>query len=164
MVRGLVKWFNQEKGFGFIEVTSGPSAGTDVFVHATDIEGRPLREEDQVELDVIEDDRKGKKRAGRVTGGTGREGDKGDKGGRDRDGGGKGYGKDRDGGKGKGGKPGDWDCADCSAMNFASRDRCFKCAANKPSGGGGKGRGRADSRGPPPARDSRSRSRGRGGR
>ena len=49
MVRGVVKWFNFEKGFGFIEITSGKEAGSDIFVHASDIEGNPLRDDDQVE-------------------------------------------------------------------------------------------------------------------
>ena len=49
MVRGVVKWFNFEKGFGFIEITSGKEAGSDIFCHASDIEGNPLRDDDQVE-------------------------------------------------------------------------------------------------------------------
>jgi len=160
MVRGNVKWFNQTKGFGFIEITSGDFTGKDVFVHAADVEGNPLRDDDEVEFDIDEDDRTaGKKRASRVTGGTGSHED------RDR---GKGRSDDRYGGKGDGkgkgsqmSKPGDWDCNRCGIMNFASRDRCFKCGADKPYGG----RGRGDSRGrgrAPPRRDSRRRSRSRG--
>ena len=79
MVRGVVKWFNPEKGFGFIEITSGNQSGSDIFVHANDIEGRPLRDEDAVEFDIDEDDRARKPRAARVTGGTGSD-DKGGKG------------------------------------------------------------------------------------
>ena len=30
---GRVKWFNNKAGYGFITVTDGPKAGTDVFVH-----------------------------------------------------------------------------------------------------------------------------------
>lgn len=30
-------------------------------------------------------------------------------------------------------RPGDWDCSDCGAMNFASRTQCFKCNAPKPN-------------------------------
>jgi CspA family cold shock protein len=48
---GTVKWFNNEKGFGFI---SQP-AGEDVFVHHTAIQGQgyhSLEEGQQVEFDV----------------------------------------------------------------------------------------------------------------
>ena len=37
---GVVKWFNLDKGFGFIECNSGLDAGLDVFVHASDVLGR----------------------------------------------------------------------------------------------------------------------------
>jgi CspA family cold shock protein len=48
---GTVKWFNPEKGFGFITQESGP----DVFVHFSAIEGsgyRNLDENDRVEFEV----------------------------------------------------------------------------------------------------------------
>ena len=54
MSTGTVKWFNGDKGFGFIE-TEGSD---DVFVHFSAILGdgyRNLNEGDQVEFDVAQD-------------------------------------------------------------------------------------------------------------
>lgn len=53
MATGKVKWFNEAKGFGFIE----QEGGTDVFVHYTAIDGsgfRTLSEGQSVEFDVIQ--------------------------------------------------------------------------------------------------------------
>lgn len=53
MQKGRVKWFNAEKGYGFIE----SEEGTDVFVHfsAIAMEGyKALNEGEEVEFDVIE--------------------------------------------------------------------------------------------------------------
>jgi cold shock protein len=52
MATGKVKWFNGEKGFGFIQQDDG---GDDVFVHFSAIQGsgyRNLNEGDEVEYDV----------------------------------------------------------------------------------------------------------------
>jgi len=51
MSNGIVKWFNEKKGFGFIEQDEGP----DVFVHHTGINAtgfKTLKEGDQVTFDV----------------------------------------------------------------------------------------------------------------
>jgi CspA family cold shock protein len=52
-LKGKVKWFNESKGFGFIEQDNGK----DVFVHYSAIEGagfRTLAEGDEVEFEVVE--------------------------------------------------------------------------------------------------------------
>ena len=54
MARGKVKWFNEKKGFGFIEQEGGP----DVFVHFSAIQGdgfKTLNEGQLVEFEVIQD-------------------------------------------------------------------------------------------------------------
>jgi len=53
-MRGKVKWFNESKGFGFIEVEGG---GKDVFVHHSAITGegfKSLREGEEVEFEVTQ--------------------------------------------------------------------------------------------------------------
>jgi CspA family cold shock protein len=54
MAQGTVKWFNAEKGFGFIEQDGG---GADVFVHYSAIESggyRSLDEAQRVEFDITQ--------------------------------------------------------------------------------------------------------------
>ncbi len=51
MANGTVKWFNEQKGFGFI----AQEGGSDVFVHHSAINGsgfKTLREGDRVTFDV----------------------------------------------------------------------------------------------------------------
>lgn len=52
MITGKVKWFSDEKGYGFIEQADG---SPDVFVHFSAIQGqgfRSLNEGDEVEFEV----------------------------------------------------------------------------------------------------------------
>ena len=54
MAQGTVKWFNGDKGFGFIEQADG---GADVFVHFSEIEGdgfKNLVENQKVEFEVTQ--------------------------------------------------------------------------------------------------------------
>lgn len=56
MHKGVVKWFNSEKGYGFIECENG----NDVFVHFTAIQAdgfRNLDEGEHVQFDIIEGNR-----------------------------------------------------------------------------------------------------------
>ncbi len=53
MNNGTVKWFNNEKGFGFISV----EGGDDVFAHFTAIQGdgfKSLEEGQKVSFDIVE--------------------------------------------------------------------------------------------------------------
>jgi CspA family cold shock protein len=57
MATGTVKWFNGDKGFGFIAPDDG---GSDLFAHFSAIQGRGFRsleENQRVEFDVAQGDR-----------------------------------------------------------------------------------------------------------
>jgi CspA family cold shock protein len=63
MATGTVKWYNDQKGYGFIQPDNG---GKDVFVHATALERAGLRglaEGQKVSYDVEADRRSGKESA-----------------------------------------------------------------------------------------------------
>jgi CspA family cold shock protein len=52
-IKGKVKWFSDQKGFGFIEQPNGE----DLFVHHTAIQGdgfKTLSEDQEVEFDIVE--------------------------------------------------------------------------------------------------------------
>lgn len=57
---GTVKWFNDQKGYGFIQPDAG---GNDVFVHISAVEAsgmRSLTENQKVTYDLKHDEKKGK--------------------------------------------------------------------------------------------------------
>jgi CspA family cold shock protein len=63
VARGRVKWFSEEKGYGFIE-----GEEEDFLVHYTEIVGegfRTLEEDSEVEFEVVED-RRGRRQAAEV--------------------------------------------------------------------------------------------------
>lgn len=63
MQTGTVKWFNGQKGFGFIQPENG---GDDIFVHISSVEKsgmHTLNEGQKITFDVEIDERKGKSSA-----------------------------------------------------------------------------------------------------
>jgi CspA family cold shock protein len=67
MTKGTVKFYNDQKGFGFIQPEDG---STDVFVHATALERcglGPLNEGDQVSFETEIDRRSGKSAVSQIS-------------------------------------------------------------------------------------------------
>jgi CspA family cold shock protein len=67
MAVGTVKWFNAQKGFGFIQPDNG---GPDVFVHISAVERagmNNLNEGQKVNFELVADKRTGKSSAGNLS-------------------------------------------------------------------------------------------------
>ena len=67
MQKGTVKWFNAQKGFGFIQPDAG---GPDVFVHISAVERaglRGLNEGQKIGYEIVADKRTGKSSADQLT-------------------------------------------------------------------------------------------------
>ncbi len=63
MAQGTVKWFNPQKGFGFIQPDDG---GKDVFVHISAVERagmHTLNEGQKIQYEIVADRRSGKSSA-----------------------------------------------------------------------------------------------------
>ena len=66
MATGTVKWFNEQKGYGFVQPDDGSK---DVFVHISAVEGaglRTLKEGQKVSFEIVTDKRTGKSSAGNL--------------------------------------------------------------------------------------------------
>ena len=66
MPSGTVKWFNGQKGYGFIQPSAG---GPDVFVHVSAVERagmNGLNEGQKVSYELVQDKRTGKSSAGNL--------------------------------------------------------------------------------------------------
>jgi cold shock protein len=67
MATGTVKWFNDQKGYGFVQPDDGSK---DVFVHISAVEGaglHTLKEGQKVSFEIVTDKRTGKTSAGNLT-------------------------------------------------------------------------------------------------
>lgn len=68
MATGTVKWFNEQKGYGFIQPESG---GGDVFVHISAVQAagmQTLKENQRVSYELEKDKRSGKMSASQLKG------------------------------------------------------------------------------------------------
>jgi CspA family cold shock protein len=66
MNTGTVKWFNEQKGYGFVQPDNGQK---DVFVHISAVERaglRTLKEGQKVSFEIVVDKRTGKSSAGNL--------------------------------------------------------------------------------------------------
>ena len=66
MDKGTVKWFNEQKGYGFIQPDNGQN---DIFVHISAVERarlRTLKEGQKVSFEVVTDKRTGRASAGNL--------------------------------------------------------------------------------------------------
>ena len=67
MNTGTVKWFNEQKGYGFIQPDNGAK---DIFVHISAVERaglRTLKEGQKVSFEIVTDKRTGRSSAGNLT-------------------------------------------------------------------------------------------------
>ena len=67
MATGTVKWFNDQKGYGFVQSDDGSK---DVFVHISALEGaglRSLKEGQKISFEIVTDKRTGKSSAGNLS-------------------------------------------------------------------------------------------------
>ncbi|WP_373504834.1 cold-shock protein [Aestuariivirga sp.] len=66
MNTGTVKWFNEQKGYGFIQPDNGQK---DIFVHISAVERaglRTLKEGQKVQFEIVTDKRTGRSSAGNL--------------------------------------------------------------------------------------------------
>ena len=66
MNTGTVKWFNEQKGYGFVQPDNGQK---DVFVHISAVERagmRTLKEGQKISFEIVTDKRTGKSSAGNL--------------------------------------------------------------------------------------------------
>ena len=67
MDTGTVNWFNEQKGYGFIQPENGSK---DIFVHISAVERaglRTLKEGQKVSFEIVTDKRTGRSSAGNLT-------------------------------------------------------------------------------------------------